>query len=171
MAEDRALALAVTREVGIDDAVAMRAFGRAPLDPGTVRHGTLEAPGGDSTWTDATAANDPESLGLLLRPVGGVPRIVVYNHRDDRVPRLVTFADCSEELRRAERLVVTGDRPPWTVRRKLARVAGPNGVQFVPAAALAAWIRTHAPGRHLAFCGNTRGLDVPRLIEEAAPRD
>ena len=33
------LALAVTRQVGIEDAVARVGFARAPRDPGEVRHG------------------------------------------------------------------------------------------------------------------------------------
>jgi gamma-polyglutamate synthase len=188
MAEDQALALAVTRQLGIQDDVALLGFARAPRDPGAVRRGTLDLPGGRATWTDATAANDPESLGLLLGdgddwlgrarlPVDAPhdhverTRVLVYNHRDDRVPRLVAFADRCREFRQADRLAITGDRPPWTVRRRLGRIARPNPAQFVGAGALPAWIRAHAPGAALAFCGNTRGLDVPRLLGEAASRD
>jgi poly-gamma-glutamate synthase PgsB/CapB len=220
MAENVAVALAVTRELGIDDEVALRGFARAPADPGSVACGVLDLPDGRATWTDATAANDPESLSLLLadgddRPGGAatcasvpaeaprdrltrasVPaeaprdpltraslpaeaprdhvkrrRVLIYNHRDDRVPRLAAFAGHSAEFVAAERLVVTGARPPWTVRRQLARLARQNPVELVSGHRLASWIRTEAAGAAVVFCGNTRGLDVPRLLGEAASRD
>jgi gamma-polyglutamate synthase len=188
MAENLAVALEVTRELGIDDDVARRGFARAPADPGSLTCGVLDLPGGRASWTDATAANDPESLGLLLddvddRPGGaatgaGLPaeaprdrRVLIYNHRDDRVPRLAAFAGHSAEFTAADRLVVTGARPPWTVRRQLARLARPNPVEFVEGRRLASWIRTQVPGSALVFCGNARGLDVRRLIGEAASRD
>ncbi len=45
-----------------------------------------------NTWTDATAANDPDSLALLLPSAApderGARPVLIYNHRDDRVPRL-----------------------------------------------------------------------------------
>jgi gamma-polyglutamate synthase len=178
IADNHAVALAVTRELGIPDDVALRGFARSPLDPGSVKRGTIEMPGGRISWTDATAANDPESLSLLLSPSAEAPadhrerrHLLVYNHRDDRVPRLEAFAGRSEEFLRADRLVITGAPPPWTVWRRLADLARPTPVEFVAARSLAAWVRTEALGAALVFCGNTRGLDVPRLLEEAASRD
>jgi gamma-polyglutamate synthase len=172
MADNVAIALAVTRELGIDDAVALRGFQRAPLDPGSVRQGAVALPGGTVAWIDATAANDPESLALLLGAEGhGRPSVLVYNHRDDRVTRLVTFAAQSGEFRRAARLVITGARPPRSVWQRLARLGRTEAADFVAARALPAWLRAHGRGSTVTFCGNARGLDVPRLLEEAASRD
>jgi poly-gamma-glutamate synthase PgsB/CapB len=183
MTEDQSLALAVTRELGIEDSVARRGFSRAPRDPGTVTRGTVDLPGGPAAWMDATSANDPESLALLLNsgwrsdalPAGRDQverrRILVYNHRDDRVPRLIAFAERCDDFRRAHRLVITGARPPWTVSRQLSRLARPSPAQFIAARVLAGWVRMHAAGTAIAFCGNARGLDVPRLLEEAASGD
>lgn len=182
VAEDTALALGVTRELGIDDTVARRGFARAPLDPGAVRYGAVSLAGGDAAWTDASAANDPDSLALLLAGFqpwngtratggGGRSRILVFNHRSDRVPRLSCFAERCAAFTSADHLVITGCRPPLTLWGQLARLREPKGAEFVPSRGLATWLAAHAPGATLAFCGNTRGLDVPRLLEEAASRD
>jgi gamma-polyglutamate synthase len=191
LSEDRTLALAVARELGIDDAVALRGFARAPLDPGTVRTGRCAVPGGDAQWLDATAANDPESLELLLEGAGewnaGVghahprspgespvvrrQRILLYHHRSDRASRLAAFAARSPSVARADRLVVTGARPPWTVWRRLVAARPDSPTRFVASADLPGWLRANAAGAAVAFCGNTRGLDVPHLLEEAERRD
>jgi gamma-polyglutamate synthase len=171
LAEDRALALAVTRELGILDDTARRGFERAPPDPGTVSRGAADVQAGRIVWTDASAANDPESLSGLVPGPGSAPLVLIYHHRDDRSARLATFARRSPEFRAADRVVVTGPAPPWTIRRRLARLDRPIPIELVAPAALPAWIRSHAAGARLVFCGNTRGLDVTRLLEEAASRD
>ncbi|HEX7484782.1 MAG TPA: poly-gamma-glutamate synthase PgsB [Vicinamibacterales bacterium] len=179
LAEDTALALAVTRQLGIDDVVARRGFARAPRDPGTVREGSTSLRNGDMAWIDATAANDPESLALLLegfepwhevRTGGAVrrPGILVYHHRSDRASRLECFVRHCTDFASADHLVISGARPPATVWRLLTRGRKAGTLQFVAAAGLASWLAAHASGAAVAFCGNTRGLDVPRLLEEAA---
>ncbi len=178
--EDRAIALAVTRELGIDDAVAERGFERAPQDPGAARRGRARLRLGEVPWLDATAANDPDSLALLLEDfapwleAAGVdaaerPRVLVYHHRADRGPRLECFADHSAALASSDYLVVSGARPPLTAWHRLGRIRAGRGLAFVPTPDLAGWLATHA-ATALVFCGNTRGLDVPRLFEEAATR-
>ncbi len=180
LGEDIAIALAVTRELGIDDAVARRGFANAPQDPGATRQGCAMLRRGEIRWLDATAANDPESLDLLLAEFGpwreavggripGRPRVVVYHHRDDRGPRLGCFADHSGAFAAADHLVMSGARPPLTVWRQLAGMRPTGGLAFVAAADLPAWLSARAPAT-VAFCGNTRGLVVPRLLEEAATR-
>ena len=180
LGEDLAIALAVTRELGIDDAVAQRGFAKAPQDPGATRRGCATLRGGEIRWLDATAANDPESLDLLLEEFGpwreavdqrtaGPARIVVYHHRDDRVPRLDCFANHSRAFAAADNLIVSGARPPLTVWRRLARKRSAGGLAFVAAADLPGWLSARAPAT-VVFCGNTRGLVVPRLLEEAATR-
>jgi gamma-polyglutamate synthase len=180
LGEDIAIAFAVTRELGIDDAVARRGFARAPRDPGATRRGCETLRTGEVRWLDATAANDPESLDLLLGEFGpwiegmgdrtaGHARILVYHHRDDRVPRLDCFADHSQALAACDHLVVTGTRPPLTVSRRLARKRPAGGFAFVATADMPEWLAARAPAT-VVFCGNTRGLVVPRLLEEAATR-
>jgi poly-gamma-glutamate synthase PgsB/CapB len=172
--QNEAVAIAVTRELGIDDAVARRGFARAPRDPGAAGRGTVDLPGGPTGWLDATAANDPESLGQLLASEAGWSghgAILIYNHRDDRAARLATFAERADSFRRADRLVVTGATIPWTLRRRLARLDRARPVSVIARRDLPAWIRANGPGAFLAFCGNTRGFDVARLLEEAASRD
>jgi gamma-polyglutamate synthase len=180
LSEDVSIALAVTRELGIVDAVAQRGFARAPRDPGATRQGRVTLRGGEIDWLDATSANDPESLDLLLeefRPwrdemderTAGRARIVVYHHRDDRAPRLDCFADCSGAFAAADHLIVSGARPPLTVWRRLARKRPAGGLAFVAAADMPRWLAARASAT-VVFCGNTRHLVVPRLLEEAAAR-
>jgi poly-gamma-glutamate synthase PgsB/CapB len=182
--EDTALARAVTRELGIEDEVAERGFARVPLDPGTVSRGTTPLRGGEASWLDATAANDPESLAILLEDFGPwqsarggdscrPTRILVYHHRSDRAARLESFARHCADFETADRLVISGPRPPWTVRRAVrrARARTQNSMEIVATPELAGWLAAHAGGAALVFCGNTRGLDVPRLLEETASRD
>ncbi len=180
LGDDIAIALAVARELGIDDAVARRGFANAPQDPGATRQGCARLGRREIRWLDATAANDPESLDLLLEEFGpwreamddrtaGRSRTVVYHHRDDRGPRLDCFAEHSRAFAAADHLIVSGARPPLTVWRRLARKRPAGGLAFVAAVDLAGWLSAHASAT-VVFCGNTRGLVVPRLLEEAATR-
>jgi hypothetical protein len=175
--DDLAVALAVTRELGIDDEGARRGFERAPSDPGAARHGRATLGGGETDWLDATAANDPDSLELLLRDFApwraggaGRPRILVYHHRDDRGPRLECFARHSAALAACDHLVVSGARPPRVSWHRLAAVRSADRLSFVATRDLPRWLARREPSV-VAFCGNTRGVDVPRLLEEAATCD
>jgi len=60
------VALAVTRELGIPDVVALEGMRKARPDPGAVREQHVSVGGRRVRVVDATAANDPESLALLL---------------------------------------------------------------------------------------------------------
>ncbi len=181
LAEDISLALAVTKQIGIDDEVARAGFARAPHDPGEVRAGVASLRHGDLRWLDATAANDPESLGILLEgfepwqhrsPGGGVsPRILIYHHREDRAPRLECFARHCTAFAASDRLIVSGGRPPLTLWKTLTDGRAAGTTAFVTTDRLAEWLAAHAGGAAVVVCGNTRGLDVPRLIEEAASCD
>jgi poly-gamma-glutamate synthase PgsB/CapB len=182
LAEDISLALAVTRQVGIDDGVARVGFARAPRDPGEVRQGVASLRRGDVRWLDATAANDPESLAILLEAFepwrdrsgddGRVPRkILVYHHREDRAPRLDGFARHSDAFQAADRVVVTGARPPLTAWSRLVARRPAGTTTHVAAGRLAGWLAAHAAGAAVVMCGNACGLDVPRLFEEAASCD
>lgn len=175
LVEDMATALAVTRHLGIPDETALRGFALAPPDPGAARRGTLHLDGRPIHWLDATAANDPESLLALTSgdsPTPGdvkaaqAPRLVVYNHRADRSARLACFAQHSGMIAAAERLLVTGARPPWTVWRELRRARGGRSTAFITAPALTEHICRQPSGTLVIFCGNTRGLDLARLFQE-----
>ncbi len=174
LAEDLATAHAVTRELGVADDVARRGFALAPPDPGICRADTGRLPEGTVAWVDASAANDPESLDRLIEEMpadrGGSARrrLVIYNHRADRGPRLECFATRSAVLAGATRIVVTGTRPAWLLWRRLGREHPSAQTVFVPPSRLAAYLRVHASGAVLIFCGNTRGLDVRALIEQVS---
>lgn len=174
LAEDIAIALTVTRELGIDDEAALRGFAAAPPDPGAARSGTLLIDDRRHSWLDATAANDPDSLARLLVPPGAAddragkaaePDLVIYNHRADRSPRLACFARHSATLARAPQVVVTGDRPPWSVWRHLRRARPQGTTCYVATHELREHVRRLPSGSALLFCGNTRGLDLFRLFE------
>jgi len=64
--ENEATALAVCRELGIDESTALRGIRRAPRDPGSATGGALAVRGRSVGWLDATAANDPESFDTIV---------------------------------------------------------------------------------------------------------
>jgi gamma-polyglutamate synthase len=182
LADDVSLALVVTRQLGIDDEVARAGFARAPQDPGAAREGSRPLPPGTLRWLDATAANDPESLALLLEEFEpwragqgdsgvGLRRIVVYHHRDDRGPRLECFARHCRAFTTADRLVISGARPPATVWKMVTNGRTVGSTQFIGTRRLSGWLADHAGNAAVVVCGNTRGLDVARLVEEVAVRD
>ena len=182
LAEDLSLALAVTRQIGIDDRVARAGFARAPRDPGELREDTASVRHGGFRWLDATSANDPESLGILLDEFepwrdhspgshGALPRILIYHHREDRAPRLECFVRHGTAFAASDHLIVSGARPPFTLWRALAGARPAGATAFVTTGRLAEWLAAHAGGAAVVVCGNARGLDVPRLVEEAASCD
>jgi len=165
LAENERTALTVMRELGVADEVSQRGFAAFPRDPGTVRSGVEH--GG---WIDATAANDPVSLERLLSPAPGAGAVVaVYNNRDDRGCRLLTFLRYPGIVSRAGTLVITGSRPPLTLWREATRRRGALETRFVAPRALGRWLASR-PSACLLFCGNTRGLDVSRVLAEAGRR-
>jgi poly-gamma-glutamate synthase PgsB/CapB len=172
LAEDRAIALAATRQLGIDDETARRGFDKAPPDPGAASSGTLEWRDRRVHWLDATAANDPDSLGRLLGPMQIQERApylaLVYNHRADRGPRLATFTRHADALATADTLIVTGARPPWTVWRALRRARASRETAFLRRRALAGRLRRLPSEAQVVFCGNTRGFDLPFLLREVS---
>lgn len=150
-AEDAACALEVTRALGVADEVALAGMRRAVPDPGALREVTL----GGVPGLDASAANDPESLDLLLAPYRTAERrfLFVYNHREDRPERLRTFlaAGLPGET------VLTGDSP-GAVLRRIDPSARPRRLN---ARRLAGWLaeRAREPDPPLiVLCGNTKGL-------------
>lgn len=171
VADNVAVALAVTRALGIDDDVARRGMRRAAPDPGIVERGTLDGVTPEVGYTDATAANDPESLARVLghRPA---PARFVFHHRADRPYRLRQFLDAPPWHRPGDTVIVTGDRPDWMTWRRARAALGPGRVAYCPPAALAATLRVAVPAKGAAhpvvFCGNTKGFDRRRLLAAMA---
>jgi poly-gamma-glutamate synthase PgsB/CapB len=168
--EDRALALAVTRELGIPDAVALAGMARALSDPGTATLGTMPLGNRTVARFDAAAANDPQSFDQVLAssPVGDIPpdrRLIVYNHRADRPERLRDFLRDSASIAEAAEVVVTGDRPPWLLWRQLGHGRPRQRIRFSPLHQLGALQGPEGTFEAVVFCGNTRGL-----MPEAARR-
>ena len=181
--EDAEIAMAVARELGIDEETARRGFSRAPRDPGAASSGVLDLPARRLRWLDATAANDPDSLERLMDDAGAathsagdgpVPAdwrtrpVLVYNHRHDRGPRLLTFARHAEALRTADSVIVTGARPAWTAWRGLLRARPAGETAYVAPGALARRLSQLPADAQVVFCGNTRGFDLPRLLREVS---
>jgi hypothetical protein len=169
-AENLGVALAVARELGVPDEVARRGMRHASPDPGALRAGAFELAGRRVDYVDASAANDPQSLGLVLgaRQRGA---LFVFHHRADRPARLGQFGDAAPWSHRDDAVVVTGDRPDWSTWRRLrARLPG-GSLSFAPPRRLAAELLRRlepAPARSLVvFCGNTKGLRVDTIVAAA----
>ena len=183
---NRAVALAVTRVLGISDPVALEGMRKARPDPGAARASTVSSMGREVRVVDAAAANDPESLDLIMAghfasdPSGVGDRdrfqrelsnwVAVFNHREDRPLRLRVFAEASLVIQRAGRLILTGDRPPHTLLKRVREVRGCRPVTVARrgrlASALGQILRTSSESVGVVFCGNTKGLDIHTLVGE-----
>jgi len=167
VADNVQVALAVTRLLGIDDALARRGMRAASPDPGAVHAGAIEVGGRRVDYVDASAANDPTSLGQIL---GERTRdaVFVFQHRADRPHRLRQFADLPPWTRDADRVLVTGARPDWTTWRRLRRRLPGARLAFARPRDIAADLRRQLldwPGEPmLVLCGNTKGLNRERVL-------
>ena len=172
--EDQAIALAVTRELGIDDEIALSGMLNAPLDPGSVSSGIAQFGMYALPYLDATSANDPESFKQALaifwaefdqRDVQPKSQLLIYNHRYDRPHRLLHFAAEVFPMTYGNRLLITGDHPALTSWLAIRRIAGIAPVRFVTAQQLPAVLQELASScQGIVFCGNTHGLDVPKIL-------
>lgn len=168
--ENQAIALAVTRELGIPDRVALAGMARMPADPGVADCGTLRLSNRTWRYLDARAANDPESLARLLEEFTDVIEpertIPIYNHRPDRPDRLRHFATAHFGLVQAAHVLITGKRPALWLWRSVGR-AHPGQTYFVPPHRLASALALVGPDAgSLLFCGNTRGFDIKKLLAQ-----
>jgi poly-gamma-glutamate synthase PgsB/CapB len=167
MAENVGIALAAARELGVAEEVARRGFAAAAPDPGTLHAGTIVVDGRRVPYVDASAANDPQSLALVL----GERReaaLFVFHHRADRPARLGQFHQTPPWSRDDDAVVITGDRPDWTTWRRLrARMPGDRAA-FNPRRTVAAELRRRlaapVPPSLVVFCGNTKGAGVHALV-------
>jgi len=167
LADNLRVALAVTRILGIDDAIARRGMRSASPDPGAVHAGAIDVAGRHIDYVDASAANDPASLGRIL---DGRTRdaVFVFQHRADRPYRLRQFADLPPWTRDADTVLVTGERPDWTTWRRLRRRLPGTRLAFAPSRQVAAGIRRRLlawpDDRMVVLCGNTKGLSRERVL-------
>jgi poly-gamma-glutamate synthase PgsB/CapB len=167
MAENAAVALAVTRELGISDEAAIRGMLAARPDPGALRTGHVEVAGRHVEYVDASAANDPQSLVRLLgaRRSGA---LFVFQHRADRPLRLGQFNEASPWSQAGDALLVTGDRPDYaTWRRVRDRMPGGRAMYAAPRRVAAELLgRLTAPVHPglVVFCGNTKGIRVDDIV-------
>jgi poly-gamma-glutamate synthase PgsB/CapB len=169
MAENVGIALAAARELGVAEEVARRGFAAAAPDPGTLHAGTIVVDGRRVPYVDASAANDPQSLALVL----GERReaaLFVFHHRADRPARLGQFHQTPPWSRDDDAVVITGDRPDWTTWRRLrARMPGGRAA-FTPRRTVAAELRRRlaapVPPPLVVFCGNTKGAGVRALVAD-----
>ena len=167
MAENAGVALAVAREVGISDDVAVRGMLAASPDPGALRTGQVQVGGRGVDWVDASAANDPQSLGLILG-ARDASAVFVFHHRADRPARLGQFGQTAPWSQGGDSVIVTGDRPDWCTWQRLRRRLPGGRASFTPPRGIAAELRRRltAPGRPpvVVFCGNTKGIRVDAIV-------
>jgi poly-gamma-glutamate synthase PgsB/CapB len=167
MAENVAIALAVARELGVAEHVARRGFAAAAPDPGALRAGTLAVGGRRVPYVDASAANDPQSLAMLLGERQGAA-LFVFHHRADRPARLGQFHLAPPWSRDDDAVVVTGDRPDWTTWRRLRAGMPGSRAAFSPRRTIAADLRRRLDGQVqpslIVFCGNTKGASVGAIV-------
>ena len=170
--QNLAAALAVTREIGIPDAVALGAMLAAPPDPGAMTVRTGRIADRDVTLVDGSAANDPDSLQLILASVPATgARLFVFNHRADRPLRLRQFAAAPLWAEEGVSVLVTGDAPDRGTRRRVERALRGARPGFAPASRLARTLGERlahdAQIATVVFCGNTKGFDVNAVVHAA----
>ncbi len=163
--ENLALALAVTRAVGLADDVALDAMGAAPEDPGAMSVTTWTVAGRTVAVVDASAANDPESLARLLDgEVLPGERLFVFNHRADRPLRLRQFAAADLWRGPGISVLVTGDTPDCATRKQVGLALEATRLGFTPLPLLARTLRDQLIAdpriRTVVLCGNTKHLDA-----------
>jgi poly-gamma-glutamate synthase PgsB/CapB len=175
--ENLATALAVTRELGIADEIALEGMRHAPADPGTTRMGAARFGKHIRPYLDARSANDPESFltacDLFLKEIhpdiAPLQPVLVFNHRSDRPHRILNFAAGAFPSSGDSPVLITGERPALVSWPAVRRRSLPSCPRFVPGRRLPAVLAGLAPDcAGFVFCGNTRGLDLDALLEAAA---
>jgi poly-gamma-glutamate synthase PgsB/CapB len=166
MRANMSTAIAVTRQLGIADEVALRGMRHARPDPGAATTAPVRVGGREMPVVDATAANDPDSLDAILGR-RTTPHVFVFHHRADRPFRLSQFADARPWHHPDDVVMLTGDRPDWLTWRRVRRGLGSRRASVVPARRLADAVRRTLAARPatsaVVCCGNTRGFDVDRF--------
>lgn len=146
---NRELALAVTRDLGIVDEVAIAGFDKAGEDPGAffVKSGVIE--GRQFRFANAFSCNDPLSLAQLWEENAGSERqVILFNPRADRPERTRAFLSALPGLKpTVQQVYVAGFVPD-----RWARQAGlsTDTVRKLP---------TRDPAKAIAFLAGIAGPD------------
>jgi poly-gamma-glutamate synthase PgsB/CapB len=163
--DNRALALAVVRQLGVADDVALAAMDAAREDPGAMTVTTSTVAGRAVAFVDASAANDPESLARLLDG-GALPgeRLFVFNHRADRPMRLRQFAAAALWQGPGLSVLVTGDTPDCATRKRVGLALDATRLGFAPLPLAPRTVRDQLRDdpriATVILCGNAKGLDA-----------
>ncbi|MEW5981379.1 MAG: poly-gamma-glutamate synthase PgsB [Acidobacteriota bacterium] len=164
--QNYAVALAVTRHVGIPDHLALKGMCSSVQDPGACSTLAVRIDGRLIDLIDASAANDPESLKQLVGRLGGRD-LVVFNHRADRPLRLGAFAESGVWADPQLGILITGDRPDWWSAARARRSLGRPDLPFVGLRDLAPHLRLALREaqavRTVVLSGNAKQLDPPVL--------
>jgi poly-gamma-glutamate synthase PgsB/CapB len=171
--DNLAVALAATRGLGIPDSVAWPAMLAAPEDPGAMTRRECTIAGRTITVVDGSAANDAESLALLLADaLRDGERLFVFNHRTDRPLRLRQFAEAPLWKTPGVSVLITGDTPDCATRKIVGLALETVRVGFAPLPVLASTLREQLARdtavTSVVFCGNTRHLDVAATVASVA---
>lgn len=172
---DAGLALAVAGHCGVKREIALRGIAKARPDPGAARFVEI---GNGLKALDASAANDPESLLDIVNSMIGHEKelLFVYNNRQDRLPRLMSFLSAGLP----GTILVTGANPGLLLSRRSGVRKGSQPSDqalfskrsgkpsYVPSLRLSMELQrilteeTAASGKtpRLVLCGNTKGWPV-----------
>ncbi|HUS90964.1 MAG TPA: poly-gamma-glutamate synthase PgsB [Phycisphaerae bacterium] len=112
-AENVAVALAACEAAGAERGVALEGMYAAEPDLGALRVFRGHAPGGEWTFADGFAANDPQSSAMLWQMLterypGRTRRLLVVNCRADRLDRSRQLGEMMAAAVRADRYVLVG---------------------------------------------------------------
>ena len=111
--ENVALALALTRDLEIDDEVAISGMHASPPEPGSMTISRLDFFGRDLIFVNAFAANDPESSQAIWNDMRErfpevSRRLLIFNCRADRAHRSWQLGTACGEWEPADRYVLIG---------------------------------------------------------------
>jgi len=120
-----ALALAVSKHLGVPEADALRGMQNVIPDPGVLRIFTLTQAGRTIEFVNAFAANDPDSYVViwdLLKPFMTPAKklVVVINCRKDRIQRTESLADLIARRITADHFILAGELTSALQHRAIA---------------------------------------------------
>lgn len=121
--ENVALALAVCRQMGVDEQAARKGIFNSRPDPGALRKYDLVINGKETVLYNALAANDPDSTYLIYERLGK-PRKNVYvlvNCRNDRIDRSLQIAELIRDKIPAEDYFICGRNTTPLIRHAIDR--------------------------------------------------
>lgn len=165
-----AMALAVARELGIDDETAVRGMLNAHPEPGAARIFEMEK---KSYFVNGFAANEPSSTLEIWERIKkkGYPSkrpIIVMNCRPDRVDRTIQFIKDFIPYIENATLVAMGEKA-GLMKKAYEDGAFPNVKEYIDLEnrneyVVAEEVLRIMPGRTVLTVGNIHGIGLPFLI-------